>query len=313
MTAPLLRVRELVKHFPLRGGVLGREVGRVHAVDGVSFELAAGETLGLVGESGCASPPRRCILRLIEPTSGSVWFGEREVTALDRRSLRLLARTCSISSRTLRLAQSRMTVGRIIAEALLTTTWPDAAQLDERIVELPRSWDARGPPPPLPARILRGQRRGSASRARWPSPRLIVCDSVSALDVSIQAQVINRSRTCRSSSSSLSVHRHDLSVVEHISTRIAVMTSARSSSCRRPRTSTVPQDPYTEALVSAVPIPDPTVKRRRILLRARPKPDPPALGLPLPTRCPIRVAMCSEHEPPLKQAATAAGSPHLRS
>ena len=312
MSTPLLKVENLVKQFPIRAGLLQREVGRVHAVDGVSFELAAGETLGVVGESGCGkSTTGRCILRLIEPTSGEVTFEGKSVTRASKEELRALARDMQIIFQDPYASLNpRMTVAAIIGEALtIHKLTPTREAYEARIVELLETVGLSADHMRrYPHEFSGGQRqRIGIARALAVSPKLVICDeAVSALDVSIQAQVINLLEDLQSKLGLTYVFiAHDLSVVEHISDRVAVMYLGRIVEIASSHDLyTNPLHPYTEALLSAVPIPDPTVKRKRIMLQGDvPSPIKPPSGCHFHTRCPIaQKPLCNTESPTLKQS-----------
>jgi oligopeptide transport system ATP-binding protein len=313
MSEPLLRVKDLTKNFDMGGGLLSRERRVVHAVDGVSFEIGRAETLGLVGESGSGkSTTGRCVLRLIEPTAGEIWFGEHDVVRMDSDRLRALRRDVQIIFQDpFASLNPRMTVGAIIGEALtIHGLAKTRAEFTARVVDLLEIVGLQADHMRrYPHEFSGGQRqRIGIARALAVEPKLIVCDEpVSALDVSIQAQVINLLEDLQQKFGIAYLFiAHDLSVVEHVSGRVAVMYLGRIVEIASARDLYAsPRHPYTEALLSAVPVTDPKARQKRIVLQGEvPSPIDPPSGCHFHTRCPIRqLPLCSQVVPPLKETA----------
>ena len=304
LTAPLLRVRGLVKHFAVRRGLFGRADGAVRAVDGIDFELAVGETLALVGESGCGkSTTGRLVLRLLPPSAGTIEFDGVDLTALSENAMRVHRRAMQIIFQDpFASLNPRMTVGQMLAEPLALHGLAEGRR-GERVAEVLEQVGLA----PMHARrypheFSGGQRqRIGIARALAVEPRLIVCDEpVSALDVSIQAQVINLLRDLQ--------HRlglayifiaHDLAVVRHIATRVAVMYLGRIVEYADKRALfAAPRHPYTQALLSSIPVPEPALRRERVLLAGDvPNPMDPPSGCGFRTRCAYARPKCAEETP----------------
>jgi peptide/nickel transport system ATP-binding protein/oligopeptide transport system ATP-binding protein len=309
---PLLEVTDLVKHYAVRGGVLRRRIGTVHAVDGVSFSLSTGETLGLVGESGCGkSTVARSVLRLIEPSSGAIKLDGTDITRLGKSELRPHRRSMQIVFQDpFASLNPRMTAGDIVGEPLEVHGLATGRQKRDRVGELFEQVGLR--PDQMknyPHQFSGGQRqRICIARALSLGPKLIVCDEpVSALDVSIQAQVINLLIDLqRQHGFSYLFIAHDLAVVAHISHRVAVMYLGRIVEIADKRELFAnPRHPYTEALLASVPVADPKAKRLAPLIDGDvPSPINPPAGCAFHTRCRHVMDRCRVERPVLAETST---------
>jgi len=311
--APLLEVAALTKHFAIRSGLFGGARSEVHAVDAVSFAIAEGETLGLVGESGCGkSTLGKTVLRLVDATAGTIhWRGQR-IDQLKGGAMRPYRREMqAVFQDPYASLNPRMRAADIVAEPIRNFEQSAPSEIHERVRSLFEKVGLRADQmPKYPYEFSGGQRqRLGIARALAPRPKLIVCDEpVSALDVSVQAQVINLLVDLqREFGLSYLFVAHDLAVVEHISHRVAVMYLGRIVELTSKRALfSNPLHPYTEALLAAVPVPDPTIQRKRLILAGDvPSPIKLPTGCRFHTRCPYAFDRCRVEEPLLKEATPA--------
>jgi len=310
---PLLEVRDLKKHFPLRSGLFGGASGYVYAVDGVTFAIGRGETLSLVGESGCGkSTVGRAILRLLEPTAGEVHLDGERIDNMPSARLRLMRRRMQIVFQDpFSSLNPRQRIRDVIAEPIANFGLAQgAAQIDDLVaslldkVGLPRDAMKR-----FPHEFSGGQRqRIGIARALAPGSDFIICDeAVSALDVSVKAQIVNLLSDLQDELGlTLLFISHDLAIVEHLTHRVAVMYLGKIVEIADRRTLfATPHHPYTKALLSAVPVPDPKIRRGRVILRGDvPSPIRPPAGCKFHTRCPLAFDRCQQEEPLLRRVST---------
>jgi len=315
----LLKVENLKMHFPIHGGIFWRTIGKVFAVDGVSFSVEKGKTIGLVGESGCGKTTvGRCILKLYKPTHGNVFFQGQNILELNRKELQPLRRDIQmIFQDPFESLDARFTVGDIIEEPLLIHKIGSPIERKETVQRLlDRVGISQKAINNFPHEFSGGQRqRIGIARAIALNPKLIICDEpVSALDVSIQSQILNLLLELQEEMQlTLVFIAHDLAVVKHISDHIAVMylgkivehTDAEALYAQ-------PMHPYTRALISAIPVPDPEVKKEKQILRGEvPSPKHPPPGCHFHTRCPMVINRCKIEEPALRTLMDKSGNNHI--
>lgn len=308
MSDLILEIKNLQHHFPIQGGIFLRQIGKVYALNGITLSVKKGETVGLVGESGCGKTTLgRVMLRLYKPTAGQVFFEGQEITQLSQKKLRTLRREMQMMFQDpYESLNSRHTVGQILEEPFVIHKEGKASQRKEEIIRLlERVGLSAGAMDRYPHEFSGGQRqRVGIARAIALKPKLIVCDEpVSALDVSIQSQVLNLLIDLQQEMGLTYIFiAHDLAVVKHISDRIAVMylgkivefTDAESIHQR-------PLHPYTQALISAIPVADPTVRKKKIILKGDvPSPINPPSGCYFHTRCPVVQEICKTKVPELE-------------
>ncbi len=309
MPEALIQVKELKKYFPIKQGMMSSTKGQVHAVDGVSFDILAGETLGLVGESGCGkSTTGRLILRLLEPTSGKILFQDEDIFSLSNKKLRSVRRKAQIIFQDPYASLNpRMRVEEIVGEGMLIHKLVEnRKERRDRVVELLEKVGLkREHLNRYPHEFSGGQRqRIGIARALAVNPQFIVADEpISALDVSIQAQVLNLLMDLQQELGLTFLFiAHDLSVVEHISDRVAVMHLGQIVELAESRELySNPLHPYTQCLLSAIPVPDPDHQPQRIILKGEiPSPANPPSGCRFHTRCPYKMDICVDVEPEFK-------------